>query len=114
MSDCKEIRIVDIAKMAGVSVGTVDRVIHNRGRVSAANYTRVMTVLKEVDYRPNMVARSLASKKVYHICFLLHFCPYMSALEWRIQYQSLFIDIILYCLIKIFQTNIYMIVGSIS
>lgn len=71
MSDCKEIRIVDIAKMAGVSVGTVDRVIHNRGRVSAANYTRVMTVLKEVDYRPNMVARSLASKKVYHIVVII-------------------------------------------
>ena len=31
------IRIVDIAKMAGVSVGTVDRVIHNRGRVSEEN-----------------------------------------------------------------------------
>ena len=28
------IRIIDIAEMAGVSVGTVDRVIHNRGRVS--------------------------------------------------------------------------------
>ena len=63
--------IRDIAKMAGVSVGTVDRVIHNRGRVSAANYTRVMTVLKEVDYRPNMVARSLASKKVYHIVVII-------------------------------------------
>lgn len=34
------IRIVDIAKMAGVSVGTVDRVIHNRGRVSEENRKR--------------------------------------------------------------------------
>lgn len=71
MSDCKEIRIVDIAKMAGVSVGTVDRVIHNRGRVSAVNYNRVMSVLKKVDYHPNMVARSLASKKIYHIVVII-------------------------------------------
>ena len=35
------IRIVDIAKMAGVSVGTVDRVIHNRGRVSEENRKKV-------------------------------------------------------------------------
>ena len=37
------IRIVDIAKMAGVSVGTVDRVIHNRGRVSEENRKKVQT-----------------------------------------------------------------------
>lgn len=36
MSDNEHItvRIVDIARMAGVSVATVDRVIHNRGKVS--------------------------------------------------------------------------------
>ena len=34
--ESSNIRIIDIAEMAGVSVGTVDRVIHNRGRVSEA------------------------------------------------------------------------------
>ena len=63
------IRIVDIAKMAGVSVGTVDRVIHNRGRVSEENRKKVQAILEMVNYQPNLMARSLASKKQYH--FLL-------------------------------------------
>ena len=56
------IRIVDIAKMAGVSVGTVDRVIHNRGRVSEENRKKVQTILEMVHYQPNLMARSLAPK----------------------------------------------------
>ncbi len=56
------IRIVDIAKMAGVSVGTVDRVIHNRGRVSEENRKKVQAILEMVHYQPNLMARSLASK----------------------------------------------------
>ena len=59
------IRIVDIAKMAGVSVGTVDRVIHNRGRVSEENRKKVQAILEMVNYQPNLMARSLASKKQY-------------------------------------------------
>lgn len=55
------IRIVDIARLAGVSVATVDRVIHHRGKVSAANLARINEVLRQVDYRPNLLARSLAS-----------------------------------------------------
>lgn len=60
------IRIIDIAKMAGVSVGTVDRVIHNRGRVSEDNRKKVQDILEMVHYQPNLMARSLASKKQYH------------------------------------------------
>lgn len=55
------IRIVDVARMAGVSAGTVDRVIHNRGKVSAENLRKIREVLASVDYQPNLVARSLAS-----------------------------------------------------
>lgn len=60
------IRLVDIAKMAGVSVGTVDRVIHDRGRVSEENRKKVQAILEVVNYQPNLMARSLASKKQYH------------------------------------------------
>lgn len=59
------IRIVDIARMAGVSSGTVDRVLHNRGRVSQEKREKVEKILKEINYEPNMVARFLASKKSY-------------------------------------------------
>lgn len=57
----EHIRIVDVARMAGVSAGTVDRVLHNRGKVSEANLRKIREVLASVDYRPNLVARSLAS-----------------------------------------------------
>ena len=53
-------------KWRGVSVGTVDRVIHNRGRVSEENRKKVQTILEMVHYQPNLMARSLASKKQYH------------------------------------------------
>lgn len=56
------IRIIDIAEMAGVSVGTVDRVIHNRGRVSEENEKKVRAILEKANYQPNLMARSLASK----------------------------------------------------
>mgnify|MGYP000166716285 CR=1 FL=1 len=42
------IRIIDIARMAGVSTGTVDRVLHNRGRVSEEKRAKVEKVLKEI------------------------------------------------------------------
>lgn len=65
--DSSTIRITDIAKMAGVSVGTVDRVIHQRGHVSEENLQKVQAILEVVDYQPNLIARSLASKKQYRI-----------------------------------------------
>ena len=49
-------RIKDIAIMSGVSTGTVDRIIHNRGKVSEEARGKVEEVLKKVDYKPNIVA----------------------------------------------------------
>lgn len=66
-----KIRIKDIAKLAGVSEGTVDRVIHNRGEVSAKSKEAVTNALKELNYSPNIFARSLASKKQYRFVCLI-------------------------------------------
>lgn len=65
------IRIVDIAKLAGVSAGTVDRVLHKRGYVSEEKRLKIEKVLQEINYEPNMVARFLASKKVYKLCAII-------------------------------------------
>ena len=66
-----KIRIKDIATLAGVSEGTVDRVLHNRGEVSQKSRDAVTKVLKEMNYSPNLFARSLASKKLYRFICLI-------------------------------------------
>jgi len=67
----KNIRIKDIAKLAGVSVGTVDRVLHNRGRVSEEALQKVTAVMNQIDYKPNLIARTLGSNKNYRISALI-------------------------------------------
>ena len=50
-----------IAERAGVSIGTVDRVLHNRPYVKAEVRERVLAVMAELDYRPNRMASALAT-----------------------------------------------------
>jgi LacI family transcriptional regulator len=61
----------DIAKLADVSRGTVDRVLHGRGRVSETAEKKVKQVLAEIDYRPNVIARTLRENRVIHIASLI-------------------------------------------
>lgn len=61
----EKIRIKDIAARAGVSVGTVDRVLHNRPNVSKAALDKVEKALQEVNYQPNMYASALAYNRSY-------------------------------------------------
>ncbi len=63
--DTGKIRIKDIAERAGVSVGTVDRVLHKRPNVSKSALEKVEKALKEMDYKPNMYASALAYNKSY-------------------------------------------------
>jgi LacI family transcriptional regulator len=67
----KKSRIKDIARMAGVSIGTVDRVIHNRGEVAEKTRLKVQRILKETNYSPNFMAQVLKSKKRFHLVSLL-------------------------------------------
>jgi LacI family transcriptional regulator len=67
----KNIRIKDIARLAGVSVGTVDRVLHNRGRVSDDALKKVLSVLDQIEYKPNLIARTLGANKIYRIAALM-------------------------------------------
>ncbi len=65
LSEHSKIRIKDIAKLSGVSVGTVDRVLHGRPNVSKAAREKVEKTLKDMDYRPNVYASALAYNKSY-------------------------------------------------
>lgn len=65
------IRIKDIAAKAGCSIGTVDRVIHKRGKVSEKVQNRILQIMKELDYKPDPSARALASKRTLTLGILL-------------------------------------------
>ncbi|WP_236908368.1 LacI family DNA-binding transcriptional regulator [Clostridium sp. Cult3] len=55
--------IKDVAKLAGVSISTVSRVINNSKPVSPEVRRKVIDAIDELGYKPNQVARSLVTKK---------------------------------------------------
>lgn len=56
-------KIADVAKLAGVSQGTVSRVLRNVGYVGAETRQRVEVAAKKLGYIPNAIARSLKTRK---------------------------------------------------
>ena len=66
-----KVRIKDIALKAGVSVGTVDRVIHGRGRVAKEAEEKVKAAIQLLNYQPNLAARSLARNKNHKLAIVL-------------------------------------------
>lgn len=58
------IKLTDVAKKAGVSVTTVSRVINNHGYLSEKTKHKVFAAMKELNYQPNSLARSLQGKKM--------------------------------------------------
>ena len=66
-----KIRIKDIAELANVSVGTVDRVLHNRGEVAVETRRQILSIIDQMGYTPNLLAKSLASKKLHKIAIMI-------------------------------------------
>ncbi len=67
----ERITIKDIAEKAGVSVGTVDRVLHKRPNVSKRSLAKVNQILEELNYEPNMYASALANSRRYDFFCLM-------------------------------------------
>lgn len=61
----------EIAALAGVSIGTVDRVLHRRGRVSEATKARIEAIIEKYQFTPNPIARSLKRNRPYRFCALI-------------------------------------------
>ena len=57
----------DVARLAGVSHQTVSRVINDSPNVKAATRDRVLDAMRQLDYRPNSLARSLATSRTNRI-----------------------------------------------
>ncbi|MFY0628366.1 MAG: LacI family DNA-binding transcriptional regulator [Reichenbachiella sp.] len=67
----KRITIKEIAKEAGVSVGTVDRVLHNRGDVAEETKKLVLRIAKEGNYTTNVFARTLKLNRTFKISVII-------------------------------------------
>ncbi|WP_276357476.1 LacI family DNA-binding transcriptional regulator [Cohnella caldifontis] len=65
------ITIKDVAKKAGVSPSTVSRVLSNHPRISKETARKVKTIMEELGYHQNVMARSLVSNKTYTLGMVL-------------------------------------------
>jgi LacI family transcriptional regulator len=59
--------IYDVAKRAGVGVGTVSRVLNNSSQVSEATRQKVLAAIEELDYHPSPIAQRLSLRKTFTI-----------------------------------------------
>jgi LacI family transcriptional regulator len=74
--------IKEIAKQAGVSIGTVDRVLHNRGRCADATREKVLFIAQQLNYIPDITARRLKLNAPCRIA-VLHPRPSQDQGFWR-------------------------------
>ena len=63
--------IYDVAGAAKVSLATVSRVMNNPEKVNPETREKVLRVIKELGYRPNAIARGLASRKTTTIGIIM-------------------------------------------
>jgi LacI family transcriptional regulator len=61
----ERITVKEIARLAGVSIGTVDRVLHDRGGVSVETKERIDEIIESMGYEPDIIARHLSLNKTY-------------------------------------------------
>ena len=66
----KKATIYDVAREAGVSLATVSRVINGSSVVREKTKEKVMKVIDELNFKPNQIARGLATNKTTTIAII--------------------------------------------
>ena len=66
----KNVTIYDVAREAGVSLATVSRVINGSNVVKPGTRDRVMDAIQRLDFKPNQIARGLATSKTTTIAIV--------------------------------------------
>ncbi|MEZ3447780.1 MAG: LacI family DNA-binding transcriptional regulator [Lachnospiraceae bacterium] len=84
------VTLKDVAKEAGLTVGTVSRVLNNRGYISDDARAKVYGAMKKLNYRPNEVARSLQGKSTNTIGLIVPHIrhPYFAEMISNIENQA--------------------------
>lgn len=80
------VTIKEVAKRAGVSHGTVSNVINKSGKVSSEKIVKVERAMKELGYKPNVVARNLKEERTKTIALVL---PDFYSKEFLCLYENL-------------------------
>jgi LacI family transcriptional regulator, galactose operon repressor len=70
MAYSNELTIADVARIAGVSVSTVSRILNGKQDVAAATRERVLQVIEELGYSPHAHAQSLRAGKTRNLALL--------------------------------------------
>lgn len=80
----------DVAREAGLTVGTVSRVLNNRGYISSNARRKVDEAMKKLNYRPNEVARSLHKKSTNTIGLIVPHIrhPYFAEMISNLENQA--------------------------
>ena len=65
------VTIYDVARRAGVGIGTVSRAINSSSQISQETKGRVLKAIQELKYEPHALARGLARRKTNMIAVIL-------------------------------------------
>lgn len=82
--------IRDVAKRAGVSISTISNVMNNKGNISDKKYKEVMQVIKDLNYRPNFMARNLKNQKTRFVAVVMpslegHYATILKGIQTAIE-----------------------------
>jgi DNA-binding LacI/PurR family transcriptional regulator len=106
------VTIYEVAKKAGVGIGTVSRVLNNSPKISPQTRARVLKAIKQLNYQPHAMAQGLARKKTHTIAILIPFFTgyfYVELLKGIQQAVSQHkYDLILYCIDDVNKRDTYL------